>query len=35
MAKGETAPASHTLIVLSYDPETIFLPSGEKATEKT
>ena len=28
------APASHTLIVLSSDPETIFEPSGEKATER-
>ena len=26
--------ASHTLIVLSYDPETILEPSGEKATER-
>ena len=26
-------PASHTLIVLSRDPETMVLPSGEKATE--
>ena len=29
------APESHTLIVLSYDPETMVLPSGEKATEAT
>ena len=28
------APESHTLIVLSYDPETILLPSGEKSTEE-
>ena len=27
------APASQTLIVWSYEPETIVLPSGEKATE--
>ena len=27
------SPASHTLIVLSQEPETIVLPSGEKATE--
>ena len=29
------APESQTLIVLSYDPETMVLPSGEKATEAT
>ena len=28
-------PASQTLIVLSSEPETIVLPSGEKATEDT
>ena len=28
-------PASHTLSVLSYEPETMVLPSGEKATEYT
>ena len=27
------SPASQTLIVLSSDPDTIFVPSGEKATE--
>ena len=27
------APASHTLIVWSHEPETIVLPSGEYATE--
>ena len=27
-------PASHTLIVLSSEPETILEPSGEKATER-
>ena len=26
-------PASQTLIVLSHEPETIVLPSGEKATD--
>jgi hypothetical protein len=32
-----TSPVSgfHILIVLSPDPETIALPSGEKATDKT
>ena len=29
------APASHTLIVLSREPDTIVLPSGEKATDIT
>ena len=29
------APASQTLIVLSAEPDTMFLPSGEKATENT
>ena len=28
-------PASHTLSVLSHEPETMVLPSGEKATEVT
>ena len=28
-------PASQTLIVLSSEPDTIVLPSGEKATENT
>ena len=28
------APESHTLIVLSADPETIFDPSGEKSTDQ-
>ena len=28
-------PALHTLSVLSYEPETMVLPSGEKATEST
>ena len=31
---GASAPALQTLIVLSADPETIVLPSGEKATER-
>ena len=30
---GQNAPASHTLIVLSSDPDTIIVPSGENATE--
>ena len=29
------ASAPHTLRVLSYEPETIVLPSGEKAMELT
>ena len=29
------APESHTLIVWSREPETIVLPSGEKATDMT
>jgi hypothetical protein len=29
------APESQTLIVSSYDPETIFFPSGENATDVT
>ena len=32
---AEFAPESQTLIVLSTDPETILLPSGENATDKT
>jgi len=27
------APESHTLIVLSFDPDTILVPSGENATD--
>ena len=30
--EGKGAPESQTLIVLSYDPETILVPSGENAT---
>jgi hypothetical protein len=33
--EGSSAPASQTLIVRSRDPDTILVPSGEKATEKT
>ena len=29
------APASHTLSVWSSEPDTMVLPSGEKATERT
>ncbi len=32
---GADTPASHTLSVLSSEPETMLLPSGEKATEDT
>ena len=32
---GAEAPASQTLIVWSREPDTIVLPSGEKATENT
>ena len=32
---ASSAPESQTLIVLSTDPETILLPSGENATDKT
>jgi len=32
--EGSGAPKSQTLIVLSYDPETIFVPSGENATDE-
>ena len=31
---AQNAPESHTLIVLSADPETIFDPSGEKSTDQ-
>ncbi len=31
--KGSGTPESQTLIVLSSDPETILVPSGENATE--
>ena len=31
---GQNAPESQTLIVLSSEPDTIVLPSGEKATER-
>ncbi len=31
--EGSGAPESQTLIVSSYDPETILVPSGENATE--
>ena len=30
---AQNAPPSQTLIVLSYDPDTIVFPSGENATE--
>ena len=30
--EGSGAPKSQTLIVLSYDPDTILVPSGEIAT---
>jgi len=33
--EGNGAPESKTLIVPSADPETIFVPSGEKATDTT
>ena len=32
---GVDTPASHTLSVLSEEPETMVLPPGEKATEYT
>ena len=32
--EGSGAPKSQTLIVLSYDPDTILVPSGENATEQ-
>jgi hypothetical protein len=31
--EGSDAPKSQTLIVLSFDPETILVPSGENATD--
>jgi hypothetical protein len=31
--EGSGAPESQTLIVSSYDPETILVPSGENATD--
>ena len=31
--EGSCAPKSQTLIVLSHDPDTIFVPSGENDTE--
>ena len=31
---AQNAPASQTLIVLSSDPDTILVPSGENATER-
>ena len=31
--EGSGAPESQTLIVLSYDPDTILVPSGENATD--
>jgi hypothetical protein len=34
-AGGVSLPASQTLSVLSYEPDTMVLPSGEKATEVT
>jgi hypothetical protein len=33
--EGSGAPESQTLIVLSHDPDTILLPSGENATDMT
>ena len=33
--RARGAPESQTLIVLSYDPETILVPSGENATDAT
>ena len=33
--EGSGAPESQTLIVRSHDPETIFVPSGENATDMT
>ena len=35
MSSRRGAPESQTLIVLSYDPDTILVLSGENATEKT
>jgi len=31
--RGSGAPKSQTLIVLSYDPDTILAPSGENSTD--
>ena len=31
---ASSAPESQTLIVLSFDPDTILVPSGENATER-
>ncbi len=31
--EGKSAPESQTLIVLSHDPDTILVPSGENATD--
>jgi len=33
--EGKRAPESQTLIVLSHDPDTILVPSGENATDAT
>jgi hypothetical protein len=33
--EGSVAPASQTLIVLSADPDTILVPSGENSTDMT
>ena len=33
--EGSGAPKSQTLIVQSSDPDTIFVPSGENATDST
>jgi hypothetical protein len=33
--EGSGAPESQTLIVPSFDPEAILVPSGENVTEKT
>ena len=33
--EGSGAPESQTLIVPSFDPDTILVPSGENATEQT
>ena len=32
--EGSSAPKSQTLIVLSFDPDTILVPSGENATDE-
>ena len=31
--EAQNAPESQTVIVLSHEPDTIFVPSGEKATD--